>query len=109
MLTGQAAAWDAYRAVAGGLLPALHAHRVDSRPVTAQLGAVASRIVRYSPLWGEHGPMLVAALHNAMRYYRAGDHAELTDLAYAIGDRLYLLSAAPAQPRPDDDAAPPQP
>lgn len=95
VMTGQSAAWDAYRAVTGGLLPALAANQVDSRTVTAQVGAVASRIVRYSPLWGEHGPMLMAALHCAMGHYRAGDHRELADLAHAISDRLYLLSAAP--------------
>ncbi|BCB84784.1 hypothetical protein [Phytohabitans suffuscus] len=108
LATGQSAAWGAYQVVTGGLLPALRAQPVDSRAVTAQLGAVATRVVRHSPLWGEHGPMLMAALHCAMRHYRAGDHGELTDLAHAIGDRLYLLSAAPSRPRPDhDQPAPP--
>jgi len=106
--SGQSAAWDTYRAVSGGLLPALSGRQVDSHAVTTQLGAVAIRIVRYSPLWGEHGRMLIAALHCAMGLYRTGDNDELAGLAHAIGDRLYLLSAAPGPPPHDrDDPAPP--
>jgi hypothetical protein len=91
----QCAAWDAYRAVNTGLLPALRGNGIDSAVVRSQLGAVAVRIVRYSPLWGVHGAMLVDALHSAMRLYRLGDGDELVGLIHDVGDRLYLLSASP--------------
>jgi hypothetical protein len=58
--------------------------KVDAERVESQLGAVATRIVRYAPLWGEHGAMLVAALHSAMRLYRA-DSADLAGLIRAVG------------------------
>jgi hypothetical protein len=89
----QCAAWDAYRALTTGLLPALHHHPVDSEVVKSQLGGVATRIVRYAPLWGEHGTMLIAALHSAMRLYRTADTDDLADLLQHISDRLYILSA----------------
>ncbi|MDQ7910440.1 hypothetical protein RB614_38695 [Phytohabitans sp. ZYX-F-186] len=104
----QSTAWEAYRVVTDGLLPALRGGAVDSGAVRSQLGAVAARIERYSPLWGEHGPMLLAALRCAMGLYRAGDRDELTVLAHAMGDRLYLLSASPGRRRhPSDEPAPP--
>lgn len=95
MAPAQRAAWDAYLDLTRGLLPALHDDQIDADALTPKLGTVALRILRYAPLWDEHGPMLVAALHSAVRLHRAGDRAELADLLWAMGNRLYLLSAGP--------------
>jgi hypothetical protein len=106
--SAQCAAWDAYRSVSTGLLPALYGNEIGSAEVKSQLGAVAIRIVRYWPLWGAHGAMLIAALHSAMRLYRQGDGDELTGMIQDIGDRLYLLSASPdRQHHRSEDPAPP--
>ena len=101
MAPAQCAAWDAFLDLTRRLLPALHDDQVDADALTSQLGAVAIRIVRYAPLWDEHGPMLVAALHSAMRLHRAGDRTELADLLWVMANRLYLLSASPRPPRHD--------
>ncbi|WP_433221026.1 hypothetical protein ACQP00_19420 [Dactylosporangium sp. CS-047395] len=45
--------------------------------LNAHLGATAKRILRYAPLWGEHGPMLLSALHSVVRLHRAGEHGDL--------------------------------
>jgi hypothetical protein len=98
----QSAAWDAYLTLTTGLLPALHREQVDSETVKSQLGAVATRILRYAPLWREHGAMLVAALHSAMRLYRESSN-DLAGLLHAVADRLYLLSAGAGLPHHDSD------
>ena len=73
------AAWDTYLALTDRLLPALAG--IDDRAVlNAYLGAVVIRIRRYAPMWGGHGPMLIAAAHSAVRLYRDGDDDALTAL-----------------------------
>ncbi len=101
MAPAQCAAWDAYLTLTRGLLPALDDDHVDAATLNAQLGGVAIRILRYAPLWGEHGPMLLAALHSAVRLHRGGDRADLADLLRALANRLYLLSAGPRLPGRD--------
>jgi hypothetical protein len=91
------AAWDAYLTLATSLLPALREEQAEST-VNAKLGGVAGRILRYAPLWGEHGPMLVAAAKSAIRLYRAGERDDLVALLQATADRLYLLSASRTPP-----------
>jgi hypothetical protein len=108
----QLAAWDAYVILTTGLLPALHKDALQTdqadSAVNTQLGGVATRVLRYAPLWGEHGPMLVAAVKSAVRLYRAGERSDLLDLLRVMADRLYLLSAGPTRPRRDgrDPATP---
>ncbi len=112
MVAAQRAAWDAYLTLTTGLLPALRMDALQrdqpDSPVNTQLGGVATRVLRYAPLWGEHGPMLEAAVGSAIRLYRAGQRSDLLDLLQAMADRLYLLSADPNLPRRDgrDPAAP---
>lgn len=88
----QRAAWDAYLALTAGLLPALDQGEGDSG-VNPRLGAVAIRIRRYAHIWGEHGPMLVAAVHSAIRLYRDADRPALISLLQVMAHRLFLLSA----------------
>lgn len=108
MARAQSAAWEAYRAVTDGLLPTLRGDMIDGQAVKAQLGTVAIRILRDAPLWDEHGAMLEAALHSAMRLYRNGDITALAGLTQDISDRLYVLSASPGQHRHrSDEPAPP--
>jgi hypothetical protein len=104
MAPAQCAAWDAYLDLTHRLLPALHDDQADLGALNTQLGAIATRILRYAPMWGEHGPMLVAALHSATHLHRAGDRAELADLLWVMANRLYLLSASPRMPRRDGSA-----
>jgi len=99
MAPAQCAAWDTYLDLTHRLLPALRDGQADLGVLNPQLGGVAARILRYAPLWGEPGPMLVAALHSATQLHRAGDRAELADLLWVMADRLYLLSAAPRRDR----------
>jgi hypothetical protein len=112
VVPAQRAAWDAYLAVTTGLLPALRGDDLQGdRPdsaVNTQLGGVATRLLRYAPLWGAHGPMLEAAVTSAIRLYRAGQRSDLLDLLQVMADRLYLLSADPNLPGRDgrDPAAP---
>lgn len=108
MAPAQCAAWDSYLDVTHRLLPALRDDQADLGALNPQLGAVAARVLRYAPLWGEHGPMLVAALHSATQLHRAGDRVELADLLWVMANRLYLLSATPRLPRRDglDRSAP---
>jgi hypothetical protein len=94
----QRAAWDTYLVVTVSLLPML-AKGGDPEMINPQLGGVAIRIRRYAPLWGEHGPMLLAALHSAIRLYRRGDLEELIDLVQAMSGRLFVLSARRRPPR----------
>ena len=101
MAPAQRTAWDTYLTVTRGLLPALYYDRVDAAALNPQLGGVAVRILRYAPLWGEHGPMLVSALHSAVRLHRAGDRDDLADLLHAMANRLYVLSAGPGPRRRD--------
>ena len=104
MAPAQCAAWDAYLDVTHRLLPALRDDQADLGALNPQLGAVAARILRYAPLWGEHGPMLVAALHNATQLHRDGDRDDLADLLWVMADRLYLLSATPRRDGRDRSA-----
>lgn len=97
--SAQRAAWDAYLALTVGLLPALDDEHVDDRMVNARLGGVAIRIHRYAPMWPGDGPMLVAAVHSAIRLYRSGDRPALVDLLHVLAPRLYLLSAGRRAPR----------
>jgi hypothetical protein len=107
VLRARCAAWDVYVRLTTGLLPIANSIRIDDAAVNPALGAVATRILRYAPLWGEHGAMLVAAVHSAVRLYRAGDGRDLADLLRVIADRLYLLSAgAGLPPRHSDRATP---
>jgi hypothetical protein len=101
MSAAQRAAWDAYLTLTRGLLPALDDGHHDAAALGSQLDAVAIRLIRYAPLWGEHGPMLLAAMQSAVRLHRRSDRADLADLLRAIADRLYLLSADPRQPERD--------
>jgi hypothetical protein len=103
MAPAQRTAWDTYLTVTRGLLPALYDDHVDAAGLNSQLGGVAVAILRYAPLWGEHGPMLVSALQSAVRLHRAGNRPDLADLIRAIADRLYVLSAGPALSRCDGD------
>jgi len=95
MAAAQGAAWDVYLKLTRGLLPALHDDHVDDPALNSQLGDIAIRILRYAPLWAEHGPMLVAAIHSAVSLRRAGDRADLADLVRVMANRLYVLSAGP--------------
>jgi hypothetical protein len=101
MSAAQRAAWDAYLTLARGLLPALDDDQVDAAALTSQLDGVAIRLLRYAPLWGEHGPMLLAATQSAVRLHRRGERADLTDLLRVMANRLYLLSADPRLPERD--------
>jgi hypothetical protein len=104
MTSAQSAAWEACRAIETGLLPALHRPEVDRVEVRSHLGAVALRIVRHRWGWGEHGAMLVAALHCAMGLYGRGEHADLAGLMQDVGERLYQLAiASTGDERPPSD------
>jgi hypothetical protein len=85
-------AWDAYLALTRELLPALADERIQPAVLASRLGGVGVRIVRHAPLWGEHGPMLVAALCSALDLYGAGDRQELVELLHTVANRLYVLS-----------------
>jgi hypothetical protein len=100
MAPARRAAWDTYRILTTSLLPALRQEQPDST-VNAKLGGVATRIVWYAPLWGEHGPMLTAASRSAIRIFRGGERDDLVALLYAVADRLYVLSAGGTPSRPD--------
>ncbi|GAA3289762.1 hypothetical protein Dvina_37165 [Dactylosporangium vinaceum] len=89
------AAWEAYTVVAGRLLTALQDPAAGPATLNVRLGVAASHIMRSASLWPEHGPMLVSAVHAAVRLLRADARDDLTDLARRIADRLYLLSAGP--------------
>lgn len=91
--SAQRAAWDVYLALTVGLLPALDHEHDDGRVVNARLGGVAVRIHRYAPMWAGDGPMLIAAVHSAIRLYRRGDRPALVGLSRVMAHRLYLLSA----------------
>jgi hypothetical protein len=91
--SAQRAAWDAYLALTVGLLPALDDEHDDDGLVNRRLGAVAIRIHRYAPIWAGDGPMLIAAVHSAIRLYRHGDRPALEGLLRVLAHRLYLLSA----------------
>jgi hypothetical protein len=91
------AAWDTYLALTTSLLPALREERSDTT-VNTSLGGVVIRIRRYAPLWGAHGPMLLAAARSAIRLHRAGERDDLVALVQATADRLYLLSATQTPP-----------
>lgn len=86
------AARDAYRSVTCGLLPTLRGDRVDGTAVGAALGGVAIRIVRYAPMWGEHGAILMAAAHGAVRLFRVGDWTGLAALLQVTAGRLQQLA-----------------
>jgi hypothetical protein len=88
-----------------GLLPLLIGDRIDDVAVNPALGEVATRILRYAPLWGEPGAMLVAAVHSAVRLYRRGEQRDLADLLRVVADRLYVLSAGGGLPHRGDDRA----
>jgi len=107
MVRGQCAAWDVYVRLTSGLLPLLTGNRIDDEAVNPALGGVVSRILRYAPLWGEHGRMLVAAMRSAVHLYRTGDHRDLADLLRVVADRLYVLSAGGGLTRRTDDRAAP--
>ncbi|GAA4470729.1 hypothetical protein [Phytohabitans houttuyneae] len=92
MTPAQSAAWEACRAIDTGLLPALHRPEVDRAEVRSHLGALGLRIVRHRSGWGEHGAMLVVALHCAMGLYGRGEHADLAGLMQDVSERLYRLS-----------------
>lgn len=97
---GQRAAWQAYVAVTQRLLPALEAESrsqgsIGGSRVNRALGAVALHIRRHAPTWGEHGPMLVAAVDSAIRLFRHGDRPALAGLLQVLAWRLHLLSASP--------------
>src|SRR6202022_2657876 len=77
MAPAQSAAWDAYLTVSRDLLPTVHDHQADAATINARLGGAAKRILQYAPLWGEHGSMLRAALHSAVRLHRDGDRTGL--------------------------------
>jgi hypothetical protein len=102
---GRCAAWEVYVRLTTGVLPLLTGDRIDDATVNPALGRVATRILRYAPLWGEPGGMLVAAVHSAVRLYRAGDQRELAELLRVVADRLYVLSAGGGLPDRGDDRA----
>lgn len=85
------AAWNAYQAVAEGLLPALGNGDGDE-VVNPRLGAVVIRIRRYAPMWKHDGPMLLAATASAVRLLRHGDRDGLTGLAQAMAHRLFAMA-----------------
>lgn len=87
----QRAAWDTYLAVTKSLLPAL-TDNGDAETINPRLGGVVIRIRRYAPMWGEHGPMLIAAMHSAIRLYRRGDRDDLVSLLQTMACRLFLMS-----------------
>jgi hypothetical protein len=101
MSEAQRTAWETYLTLTRGLMPALNDDQIDAAALNSQLGAVATRILRYAPLWGRHGRMLLAALRTAVRLHHRGDRADLQELLHAMGERLYLLSADPHLPDRD--------
>jgi hypothetical protein len=110
MSAAQRTAWDTYLTLTRGLLPALDDDQIDAATLDSQLGGVAIRLLRYAPLRGEHGPMLLAVLQVAVRLHRGGDRADLADLLQALANRLYLLAADPRLPHGGGhDQRPPQP
>ena len=58
--------------------------------MNTQLGGLATRLLRYAPLWGAHGPMLEAAVTSAIRLYRAGQRSDLLDRCLGNGSGRYL-------------------
>ncbi|MEV6928979.1 hypothetical protein AB0M46_31420 [Dactylosporangium sp. NPDC051485] len=106
MPAAQRTAWDAYLTVTRGLLPAMDGRPDHMATATCDLSGFVVRIERYAPLWGEQGPILLAALHGAQTLRRGGDRADLADLLRAIADRLYLISAGPRAPRRDRRCCP---
>lgn len=95
--TARRAAWDAYRALAEGLLPALGNGDGDE-VVNPRLGGVVIRIRRYALMWRHDGPMLLAATASAVRLLRHGDRDGLTGLAQAMAHRLYGLAVGRDRP-----------
>jgi len=93
---GRRAAWDAYLALAKGLLPSLREGDSDD-VVNPRLGAVVLRIRRYAPMWPADGPMLIAAASSAVRLLRQGDREALAGLSTAMAHRLLRLSGGPHQ------------
>ena len=98
MPAARRAAWDAYVTLTNGLLPVLRTGQAPEA-VSTNLGMVATRVLRYAPLWDEQGPMLAAALRSAIRLHRAGERGDLLELLQVVADRLYLLSARRSLPR----------
>jgi hypothetical protein len=94
----QQAAWETYLAVTERVLPVLEDFpATDADAITnRRLGGVVIRIRRHAPLWGEHGPILIAAAASAVRLYRRGHITALRDLLQVIAHRLYQLSTGPA-------------
>lgn len=107
MIPAQRAAWDAYLAVSRDLLPTVHDRYADTAAINARLGGAAKRILRYAPLWGDHGTMLCAALNSAVRLLRDGDRSGLAELVQAMGDRLFLLTIDPGLPQNGSRTRPP--
>ncbi|MGI5241628.1 hypothetical protein [Dactylosporangium sp. CA-139066] len=102
MPAAQRAAWDAYLTVTRGLLlPAADDEPGRTATGHGDLRGLVRRIEWYAPLWGEHGPMLLAAVRSVLAMQLGGDRADLTDLLRAIADRLYLISAGPRPARGD--------
>lgn len=95
MTPSRRAVWDAYLAVSRGLIPAISDPARHAPAVAAELDGAVVRIKRYAPLWGEDGPMLIAAARSAVRLYADGERDQLITLLYVIADRLYLLSVTP--------------
>ncbi|WP_238008550.1 hypothetical protein KZZ52_31885 [Dactylosporangium sp. AC04546] len=98
MPAAQRTAWDAYLTVTRGLLPAVD-DPIRAATAGSMLDGFAARIEQYAPLWGEHGPMMVAALHGVLALQWGGDRAGLAGLLRAMADRLYLISTGPRPAR----------
>jgi hypothetical protein len=91
MPTARHTAWNAYQTVARELLPAVEGPR---------LRGFVARVQQDAPMWGEDGPMLLAALRGVVLLHRCGDHAGVVELLRAVADRLYVVSAGPGPARP---------
>ncbi|WP_426513645.1 hypothetical protein ACPPVO_25385 [Dactylosporangium sp. McL0621] len=101
MPAAQRTAWAAFLMVTRGLLPAVDDERMPAATEDGDLLRFALRIERDAPLWGEHGPMLLAALRDVQAMRWGGDRADLADLLRVMAHRLYVISAGPRPPRHD--------
>ncbi|WP_327010532.1 hypothetical protein OHA72_26680 [Dactylosporangium sp. NBC_01737] len=98
MPAAQRTAWDAYLTMTRRLLPAVNDETIRPAATHGELRGLVVRIERYAPLWGEHGPMLLAALRGIPE---GSDRADVAELLQVIADRLYLISIGPLQSRRD--------
>jgi hypothetical protein len=95
MTPARRAAWEAYLAITGELLPAISDEYSHGPAMGARLDDLVVEMTRHAWLWGSQGRMMIAAARSAVRIFRNGDREELIALLRSMAHRLYLLSIAP--------------